>query len=306
MFAANLRDLLLAAPAGESADHGPRSWLPHGREGGGGRRSLAKWSPPKRSIRTRRSDARMRPSLTCGIWLRSHSVELIAIGNGTASRETDEVVGQLIKLHPELNLTKIVVSEAGASVYSASAYASQELPNLDVSLRGAVSIARRLLDPLAKLVKIRDPKSMGVGQYQHDVSEAQALAGGARRGGRGLRECGGCRRQHRAGAPPEARVGRWGGTGGKYRGAPRRQGPIPLASRACLIDGPRLGPGAFEQCAGFHCTHPRRRQTPPTPQVCTQRRPTPWCDASLRRPNATSPPSSATPRCYLRSRPTSS
>ncbi len=101
---------------------------------------------------------------------RAHGVELIAIGNGTASRETDRLAADLIKLHPELRLTKVVVSEAGASVYSASAYASQELPELDVSLRGAVSIARRLQDPLAELVKI-DPRSIGVGQYQHDLSE---------------------------------------------------------------------------------------------------------------------------------------
>ena len=99
--------------------------------------------------------------------------ELIAIGNGTASRETDRLVDQLIKMHPDLNLSKVVVSEAGASVYSASAYASRELPELDVSLRGAVSIARRLQDPLAELVKI-DPKSIGVGQYQHDLSEVEA------------------------------------------------------------------------------------------------------------------------------------
>src|SRR6185312_10117493 len=99
-----------------------------------------------------------------------HHVELVAIGNGTASRETDKLAADLIKRHPELKLTKAVVSEAGASVYSASAYASAELPELDVSLRGAVSIARRLQDPLAELVKI-DPKSIGVGQYQHDLSE---------------------------------------------------------------------------------------------------------------------------------------
>ena len=99
-----------------------------------------------------------------------HQVELVAIGNGTASRETDKLAGELIAAHPELALTKIVVSEAGASVYSASAYASRELPALDVSLRGAVSIARRLQDPLAELVKI-DPKSIGVGQYQHDIPE---------------------------------------------------------------------------------------------------------------------------------------
>jgi uncharacterized protein len=97
-------------------------------------------------------------------------VELIAIGNGTASRETDRLGAELIRLHPELALTKVVVSEAGASVYSASAFASQELPDLDVSMRGAVSIARRLRDPLGELVKI-DAQSIGVGQYQHDLSE---------------------------------------------------------------------------------------------------------------------------------------
>src|SRR5271166_3580669 len=102
----------------------------------------------------------------------AHKVDLIAIGNGTASRETDRLATELVKRLPDLKLTKIVVSEAGASVYSASAYASQELPELDVSLRGAVSIARRLQDPLAELVKI-DPKSIGVGQYQHDVSESK-------------------------------------------------------------------------------------------------------------------------------------
>src|SRR5690606_34202436 len=101
-----------------------------------------------------------------------HGVELISIGNGTASRETDQLAGDLIKRHPDLRLTKIVVSEAGASVYSASEFAAKEFPDLDVSLRGAVSIARRLQDPLAELVKI-DPKSIGVGQYQHDVSQTK-------------------------------------------------------------------------------------------------------------------------------------
>ena len=101
---------------------------------------------------------------------RVHRVELVAIGNGTASRETDRLAADLIRLHSELTLTRIVVSEAGASVYSASPYASQELPTLDVALRGAVSIARRLQDPLAELVKV-DPRSIGVGQYQHDVPE---------------------------------------------------------------------------------------------------------------------------------------
>ncbi len=106
----------------------------------------------------------------------------MAIGNGTASRETDKLAADLIKLHPELRLTKMVVSEAGASVYSASELAAKEFPELDVSLRGAVSIARRLQDPLAELVKI-DPKSIGVGQYQHDVNQSR-LAARAGFGGR--------------------------------------------------------------------------------------------------------------------------
>ncbi|MBI2883384.1 MAG: RNA-binding transcriptional accessory protein [Candidatus Methylomirabilis oxyfera] len=103
-----------------------------------------------------------------------HGAELIAIGNGTASRETDKLAADLITRHPELKLAKVVVSEAGASVYSASELASKELPDIDVSLRGAVSIARRLQDPLAELVKI-DPKSIGVGQYQHDVNQSKLI-----------------------------------------------------------------------------------------------------------------------------------
>jgi uncharacterized protein len=105
-----------------------------------------------------------------GLLAKTHNVDLVSIGNGTASRETDKLAAELIKKNPELKLTKVVVSEAGASVYSASELASREFPNVDVSLRGAVSIARRLQDPLAELVKI-DPKSIGVGQYQHDVSQ---------------------------------------------------------------------------------------------------------------------------------------
>jgi protein Tex len=112
---------------------------------------------------------------TLGLLCRKHGVNLIAIGNGTASRETDKLAGDLIKLAAAAGLPKIdkvVVSEAGASVYSASEYASQEMPDIDVSLRGAASIARRLQDPLAELVKI-DPKSIGVGQYQHDVNQSE-------------------------------------------------------------------------------------------------------------------------------------
>ncbi len=103
---------------------------------------------------------------------KKHQVQLIAIGNGTGSRESDRLAIELVKLLPELRMSKVMVSEAGASVYSASALAAQEFPDLDVSLRGAVSIARRLQDPLAELVKI-DPKAIGVGQYQHDVSQTQ-------------------------------------------------------------------------------------------------------------------------------------
>src|SRR5690606_28569297 len=101
-----------------------------------------------------------------------YQTELIAIGNGTASRETDKLAGHLVKRHPELKLQKVMVNESGASIYSASADAAREMPDLDVTIRGAVSIGRRLQDPLAELVKI-DPKSIGVGQYQHDVSQTQ-------------------------------------------------------------------------------------------------------------------------------------
>ncbi len=106
------------------------------------------------------------------ILAKAHGVKLISIGNGTASRETDRLARDLIKRHPELGLRSLVVSEAGASVYSASEYGSRELPDMDVSLRGAVSIARRLQDPLAELVKI-EPKAIGVGQYQHDVNQSR-------------------------------------------------------------------------------------------------------------------------------------
>ena len=105
--------------------------------------------------------------------IKQHGVKLIAIGNGTASRETDKIAGELVRGMPEMGLHKIVVSEAGASIYSASELAAREFPDLDVSLRGAVSIARRLQDPLAELVKI-DPKSIGVGQYQHDVNQSSS------------------------------------------------------------------------------------------------------------------------------------
>ncbi|MBK3759311.1 Tex family protein [Stutzerimonas frequens] len=169
VFARNLHDLLLAAPAGPRAtlalDPGLRTGC-----------KVAVVDATGKLLET----ATVYPHAPRNDWdgtlailaklCAKHAVDLIAIGNGTASRETDKLAGELIKKVPGLKLTKIMVSEAGASVYSASELAAREFPDLDVSLRGAVSIARRLQDPLAELVKI-DPKSIGVGQYQHDVSQ---------------------------------------------------------------------------------------------------------------------------------------
>ena len=175
VFADNLRDLLLAAPAGKRVvmglDPGIRTGV-----------KVAVVSDTGKVLDTHtvsphepRQD--WEGSLhALGRLVATHGVNLIAIGNGTASRETDKLAADLIKriagLAPDVKLDKVVVSEAGASVYSASEFASNELPDLDVSLRGAVSIARRLQDPLAELVKI-DPKAIGVGQYQHDVGQSQ-------------------------------------------------------------------------------------------------------------------------------------
>src|SRR5690348_7965074 len=176
-----------------------------------------------------------------------HHVELVAIGNGTASRETDKLAADLIARHPGLNLTKAVVSEAGASVYSASAYASAELPELDVALRGAVSIARRLQDPLAELVKI-DPKSIGVGQYQHDLSES-ALS---RSLDAVVEDCVNAVGVdvNTASAPLLRRVsGITESLAGQI--VAHRDANGPFRTRTALADVPRLGPKAFEQCAGF-------------------------------------------------------
>src|SRR5512135_223422 len=178
---------------------------------------------------------------------KKHNVSLISIGNGTASRETDRLARDLIKLHPELNMTSIVVSEAGASVYSASEFASRELPELDVSLRGAVSIARRLQDPLAELVKI-DPKSIGVGQYQHDVSQFQL----ARSLDAVVEDCVNAVGVdvNTASVPLLARVSGLSSSVAQaivsYRDS---QGKF--ASRAQLREVPRLGEKTFEQAAGF-------------------------------------------------------
>ncbi|MBL4606687.1 MAG: RNA-binding transcriptional accessory protein [Pseudomonadales bacterium] len=171
VFAKNLEDLLMAAPAGNCTIIGLDPGLRTGVK-------VAVTSPTGEFL----DHATIFPHAPKKQWQASidtlaqlckkHSVNLISIGNGTASRETDKLSADLIKQHPDLKLKKIVVSEAGASIYSASEYAAKEFPNLDVSIRGAVSIARRLQDPLAELVKI-DAKSIGVGQYQHDVSQSR-------------------------------------------------------------------------------------------------------------------------------------
>ena len=174
-------------------------------------------------------------------------MKLIAIGNGTASRETDRLGAELIRLHPELQLTRVVVSEAGASVYSASAFASQELPGLDVSLRGAVSIARRLQDPLAELVKI-DPQSIGVGQYQHDLSEHKL----SRSLDAVVEDCVNAVGVdvNTASTPLLSRVSGIGD--GLARSiVSYREARGPFRTRSALKKVPRLGPKAFELSAGF-------------------------------------------------------
>jgi uncharacterized protein len=178
---------------------------------------------------------------------REHRVELIAVGNGTASRETDGLAAELVAREPELRLTKVMVSEAGASVYSASAFASQELPELDVSLRGAVSIARRLQDPLAELVKI-DPKSIGVGQYQHDLSEVKL----SRSLDAVVEDCvnGVGVDVNTASTPLLGRVSGIG-AGLAENIVAHRDAHGPFRSRKELKNVPRLGPKAYEQCAGF-------------------------------------------------------
>ncbi|MFZ1575954.1 MAG: Tex family protein [Chromatiaceae bacterium] len=171
VFARNLSALLLAAPAGRlptlGLDPGLRTGVKVAVVDGTGRVAATDTLYPHvPRNQWDQSIARL------AILAKTHGVKLISIGNGTASRETDRLARDLIKRHPELGLRSLVVSEAGASVYSASEYGSRELPDMDVSLRGAVSIARRLQDPLAELVKI-EPKAIGVGQYQHDVNQSR-------------------------------------------------------------------------------------------------------------------------------------
>ena len=246
VFANNLKDLLLAAPAGQRStmglDPGFRTGVKVAVVDGTGKVTAT------HTIYPHVPQHKWDESLAILAHLaKTHDVELIAIGNGTASRETDKLAVDLIAANPDLNLTKVVVSEAGASVYSASAYASTELPELDVSLRGAVSIARRLQDPLAELVKI-DPKSIGVGQYQHDVTGTKlersldaVVEDAVNAVGVDV---------NTASRPLLARVsGITDGLAGAI--VARRDAAGPFTARRQLMDVPRLGPKAFEQCAGF-------------------------------------------------------
>jgi uncharacterized protein len=246
VFASNLRDLLLAAPAGTRAtmglDPGFRTGVKVAVVDATGKvAETATIYPhePKRQWGEALS--------ILGRLCIQHKVELIAIGNGTASRETDKLAAELVAGLPQLKLTKIVVSEAGASVYSASAYASAELPDLDVSLRGAVSIARRLQDPLAELVKI-DPKSIGVGQYQHDVTESKL----SRSLDAVVEDCVNAVGVdvNTASAPLLARVSGISESVAKNIVA-HRDSKGAFKKRSELQEVPRLGPKAFEQAAGF-------------------------------------------------------
>ncbi|MFF2628293.1 Tex family protein [Kitasatospora griseola] len=246
VFAANLRDLLLAAPAGTRAtmglDPGFRTGVKVAVVDATGKVVAHETIYPHQPANKWDAALAVLARLAA-----EHKVDLVAIGNGTASRETDRLAVDLIKRHPELGLTKVMVSEAGASVYSASAFAAQELPGLDVSIRGAVSIARRLQDPLAELVKI-DPKSIGVGQYQHDLSELKL----SRSLDAVVEDCVNAVGVdvNTASAPLLTRVSGITGTLADNIVA-HRDANGPFRTRRALKDVSRLGPKAFEQCAGF-------------------------------------------------------
>jgi len=246
VFGRNLHDLLLAAPAGARVTMGLDPGIRTGvkvaivdRTGKVVETSTVYPFPPKNDLEGTLH--------TLGKLAEKHQVELIGIGNGTASRETDRLAAELIKRQPKLQLTKIVVSEAGASVYSASELASRELPELDVSLRGAVSIARRLQDPLAELVKI-DPKSIGVGQYQHEVSQSKL----AKSLDAIVEDCVNAVGVDVNMASPAllARVSGLTTTLAENIVSHRNQNGA-FATRDALKKVPRLGPKTFEQAAGF-------------------------------------------------------
>ena len=247
VFAANLKDLLLAAPAGAKAtlaiDPGLRTGC-----------KVAVISATGQFL----GESTIFPHAPRNQWqaslaelarlVEAHDVALVAVGNGTASRETDKLAGELVKaMADKRHLAKVMVSEAGASVYSASEYASRELPNLDVTVRGAVSIGRRLQDPLAELVKI-EPKSIGVGQYQHDVSQVQL----SRSLEAVIEDC-----VNAVGVDlntaSSALLSRVSGLNANLAEniVSRRDAEGAFRSRRQLLDVSRLGPKTYEQCAGF-------------------------------------------------------
>ncbi len=246
VFARNLKDLLLAAPAGAKATMGLDPGIRTGVK-------VAVVDPTGKLLETAtvypfqpRMDVQGTLAVL-GALVRKHGVGLIAIGNGTASRETDALVAELLSKLPTPRPVKVVVSEAGASVYSASELAAREFPELDVSLRGAVSIARRLQDPLAELVKI-EPKAIGVGQYQHDVNQSalgRALDGVVEDAVNAVGV-----ELNTASAPLLARVSGLG-PGLAEAVVAHRDANGPFAKRRDLLKVARLGPKAFEQAAGF-------------------------------------------------------
>ncbi|WP_425500666.1 Tex family protein [Phyllobacterium pellucidum] len=246
VFARNLKDLLLAAPAGSRStmglDPGIRTGVKVAVVDGTGKlleTTTVYPFPPRNDVRGTQAEIER--------LIVSHKVELVAIGNGTGSRETERLVADMLAAMPSPKPMKVIVSEAGASVYSASATAAAEFPDLDVSLRGAVSIARRLQDPLAELVKI-EPKSIGVGQYQHDVDQyrlARSLEGvvedAVNAVGVDL---------NTASASLLARISGLGNSLAEAIIAYRNE-VGPFKTRRDLLKVARLGPRAFEQCAGF-------------------------------------------------------
>lgn len=246
VFGTNLKDLLLAAPAGHKGviglDPGIRTGVKVAVISDTGAVLDTTVIYPHEPRRDWEGSIH-----TLAQMVRKYGSKLISIGNGTASRETDKLAGDLISRHPELGLTKIVVSEAGASVYSASAAAAAELPDLDVSYRGAVSIARRLQDPLAELVKI-DPKAIGVGQYQHDVNQSEL----ARKLDAVVEDCVNAVGVdvNTASVALLVRVAGLSSLQAKSIVSWREKNGA-FAERRALLDVPRLGPKTFEQAAGF-------------------------------------------------------
>ncbi|NMG17078.1 Tex family protein [Aromatoleum bremense] len=246
VFARNLKDLLLAAPAGARTtmglDPGIRTGVKVAVIDATGKLVDTATIYPFEPRRDRDGSL-----ATLAALAKKHAVELVAIGNGTASRDTDKLVADLMEAAPQLRLTRVTVSEAGASVYSASELAAREFPDLDVSLRGAVSIARRLQDPLAELVKI-DPKSIGVGQYQHDVNQSRL----AKSLDAVVEDCVNAVGVDVNTASP-ALLARISGLNATLAGniVEHRNANGPFRSRDALKGVPRLGPKTFELAAGF-------------------------------------------------------